>query len=501
MDEPFALKYLQFKAAFTFSGPPSLAVLEKIFCKLGNRVLYSCFFRTFAGYNCEMNSTIYSAIINYLRKTIAGTEWEGHVFTVGGCVRDSYLGNPIKDVDLAIDLPLGSIRFAEWLRNKRLTAGKPICFFKFGTSKFRLKAFRDVEIEAVQTRKGHYDAGNADCPETVFGSILEDARRRDLTINSLYYDISRDRILDPLGTGIADLDAKRLNTPLSPADTFEDDPVRMIRVLRFHSRLGWPLKKNIYKAMRPYVEGLSEISAPRLGGEFFKAISEPRIVETLDAFRDLGIFHQALPELERQLEIEPEGWERIRRMARIYESENNPDAEIMMAILLHRIGLAQMPQPDDELERLGVGLSHISSIKAKALVKVMKVDRNVTNEIGYLIANQNRLRNAGPDGSGLRDRQLHGIINAAATPERLQKLLRFIEIINRATDPALEGQVEAIRRRVQEYYRHNPQPKPVAGRGKKASRSKEEGKKPENKKKSRRRWRPRRHIRKKESKE
>ena len=233
-----------------------------------------------------MNKNIYSAIIDRLRELIAGTEWEGHVFAVGGCVRDSYLGNNIKDVDLAIDLPMGSIKFAEWLHRKRLTAGRPIYFPKFGTAKLKLKGFGNQEIEIVQTRKGRYDAGTVDCPETVFGSILEDARRRDLTINSLYYDVTRGEILDPLDAGIRDLDAHQLNTPLSPADTFEDDPVRMLRVLRFHARLGWPLRSDIYESMRPYVSGLSEISAPRLGGEFFKAFSESKTLETLDAFRD-----------------------------------------------------------------------------------------------------------------------------------------------------------------------------------------------------------------------
>ncbi len=445
-----------------------------------------------------MNSNIYSAIITYLRKIIAGTEWEGHVFAVGGCVRDSYLGNPIKDVDLAIDLPMGSIRFAEWLNRKRLTAGRPINFVKFGTSKFRLKTFRDVEIEAVQTRKGRYDAGNADCPETVFGSILEDARRRDLTINSLYFDISRDELLDPLGTGVPDLDAKALNTPLEPAATFEDDPVRMLRVLRFHSRMGWPLKQNIYEAMRPYVGGLADVSGPRLGGEFFKALSEPKALETIDSFRDLGIFRYALPALERQLELDPADWEKIRRMTAIYEAQNQPDAEIMLAILMHRIGLSAMPDPQEELERLGVGISHVSSKMAKDIVKVMKVDRTVTNEIGYLIANQNRLRRAGADASGLRDRQIHGLINSALTPERLEKLLRFIDILNQVEAPELAGQVAAVRARVREYNRTHPQaPEPQKNRGRgrgkaKAAPEANAENKPA-KKKHKRRWRPRRH--------
>ena len=443
-----------------------------------------------------MNKNIYSAIIDRLRELIAGTEWEGHVFAVGGCVRDSYLGNNIKDVDLAIDLPMGSIKFAEWLHRKRLTAGRPIYFPKFGTAKLKLKGFGNQEIEIVQTRKGRYDAGTVDCPETVFGSILEDARRRDLTINSLYYDVTRGEILDPLDAGIRDLDAHQLNTPLSPADTFEDDPVRMLRVLRFHARLGWPLRSDIYESMRPYVSGLSEISAPRLGGEFFKAFSESKTLETLDAFRDLGIFDYALPLLNKQLEIDPEAWERIRRMTAIYEAQGNPDPAIMMAILLHNIGLSLMPEPDEKREKEGLGQVHISSKLAKQLVKVMKVDRSVTNDIGFFIANQNRLRKAGPDGANFSDRLLKGLINAAASPERLERLLRFIDIMNQVNDPELKNQTAAIWERAKTRFStatkmdKAPQKK---RKGKNRNTTSEESANTANKKKKRRRWRPRRY--------
>ena len=115
------------------------------------------------------------------------------------------MGLPIKDVDLAVNMPDGGIAFAEWLRKKKLTIGNPVTFPKYGTARLRLKRFPDDELELVQTRSEKYTDRNSRDPSTAFGSIEEDCLRRDLTINSLYYDISRDRMLDLCGRGIYDM--------------------------------------------------------------------------------------------------------------------------------------------------------------------------------------------------------------------------------------------------------------------------------------------------------
>ena len=123
------------------------------------------------------------------------------------------MGLPIKDVDLAVNMPDGGIAFAEWLRKKKLTIGNPVTFPKYGTARLRLKRFPDDELELVQTRSEKYTDRNSRDPSTAFGSIEEDCLRRDLTINSLYYDISRDRMLDLSGRGICDIENHIIETP------------------------------------------------------------------------------------------------------------------------------------------------------------------------------------------------------------------------------------------------------------------------------------------------
>ncbi|MDE6581206.1 MAG: tRNA nucleotidyltransferase, partial [Duncaniella sp.] len=179
-----------------------------------------------------MNSQEYHRILGYLRGLIEGTQWESHVYAVGGCCRDEIMGEPIKDIDLAIDLPGGGIGFAEWLHERNLIVNNPVTYPKFGTAMVVLKKFPDVELELVQTRKEKYTDKNSRCPETAFGSIEEDCMRRDLTVNSIFHNITSGKAVDITGRGLADIEAHLLRTPADPDVTFDDDPVRILRCIR-----------------------------------------------------------------------------------------------------------------------------------------------------------------------------------------------------------------------------------------------------------------------------
>lgn len=141
-----------------------------------------------------MKHEIYFKIKEHLRTLIKGTEWEGHVFTVGGCVRDELMGSEIKDIDLCVNLPSGGIRFAEWLRDNGYTMKGVTIYPNYGTAMLHLKAFPDVELEFVQTRKEKYIDHSCRNPATAFGIIEDDCMRRDLTINALYSNVSTDEI-------------------------------------------------------------------------------------------------------------------------------------------------------------------------------------------------------------------------------------------------------------------------------------------------------------------
>ncbi|MDE6391176.1 MAG: hypothetical protein K2L26_07165, partial [Duncaniella sp.] len=217
-----------------------------------------------------MTTEIYHRICGRLREIVRDTEWEGHIFAVGGCCRDEVMGYPIKDLDMAVDLPNGGIAFARWLEEKGLTKGGIVTYPRFGTAALSLREFPDDEIQIVQTRKEKYTDRNSRCPETAFGDIREDCMRRDLTINSLYYDICRRRVVDITGRGLKDIEDRIIRTPMAPDTTFDDDPVRIYRTIRFAARFGWDIDGPTYEAILRNIPRLKIVTPTRCHTELDK---------------------------------------------------------------------------------------------------------------------------------------------------------------------------------------------------------------------------------------
>lgn len=216
----------------------------------------------------------YYSILNYLKEIIKGTEFEGHVFSVGGCERDKHLGlKTIKDIDIVIDLMDGGIKFAKWLESNGYTHGSVVVYENFGTAMFKLDKFPKEEIEAVHTRKETYRDKNSRNPETAFGTINDDCLRRDFTINSLYHNISTEEDLDLTGNGLLDLEEGFIKTCSSPDIIFTDDPLRIMRAIRFSSKLGFRIDDNVLKGMKDNAERLKIISQERITDEFNKILT------------------------------------------------------------------------------------------------------------------------------------------------------------------------------------------------------------------------------------
>lgn len=239
----------------------------------------------------------YNEICGYLHDVIAGTSWEGNVFTVGGCCRDAIMGREIHDVDLAVTVPDGGVMFATWLEHKGLTLGPPVLFRRFSTSKLRLKAFPEHEIEIVQTRREQYTDANSSNPEICFGSIMDDCERRDLTINSLYKDLTTGEVLDLTGRGIPDIEARRIATPMDPDETYSDDPIRILRTLRFATRYGWEIPREVMDAMKRHASRLKIVRRPRIATEFDKIIRSNDPVAILQTMKRIDAVFRVLPEL------------------------------------------------------------------------------------------------------------------------------------------------------------------------------------------------------------
>lgn len=240
----------------------------------------------------------FNEIIAYLKEIITGTPFYNHVYAVGGCVRDMMMGNPIKDIDIAIDQRLGGISFGVFLNNNYYLARKYVNYEAYGVCQFVLDKFPDVEIEAVQTRAETYNDPKSRNPITAFGSIEEDCIRRDLTINSLYMNIATGEILDFTGKGIEDIKKGFIRTPLDPEETFDDDPLRMLRVIRFMSRFNFNVVYDVYEAIEKKRDRLNIISVERINDELVKMLSDINAPIAADALSRTGLLQVLFPELD-----------------------------------------------------------------------------------------------------------------------------------------------------------------------------------------------------------
>ena len=233
-------------------------------------------------------------------RTIARLRAAGHkAYFVGGCVRDVLLGRTPKDFDLATDAHPGEVRAI--FRNCRLIGRR-----------FRLAHvfFRDGKIIEVATfRQNPVDVGD-DVPtdadllitrDNVFGTAEEDARRRDFTVNGLFYDPFLGEVIDYVG-GRSDLDAHRISTIGDPEIRMREDPVRALRAIRFAARLGFTIEPEVFEAMRRHAAELSRCAPPRVLEEIFKILRCTGSARAFELLRSSGILPVILPALAGSIE-------------------------------------------------------------------------------------------------------------------------------------------------------------------------------------------------------
>lgn len=245
----------------------------------------------------------YKEIINAIRELIRGTRFEGKVYSVGGCERDKRLHRSIKDIDLVVALPNGGIALANYLHEIGETVFAPVVYEHFGTAMFCLKKFPDVELETVQTRKECYHDMESRNPETAYGTIQDDCTRRDFTVNAFYYDISNDKELDLNGNSENDLRDCIIRTCGDPEIIFNEDPLRVLRMVRFAAKLGFEVEEKTFECAKKYVDRLSIISRERIRDEFMKmTCPSADFYNTIDAYYllwDLGAFKYIIPYLHK----------------------------------------------------------------------------------------------------------------------------------------------------------------------------------------------------------
>ena len=214
-------------------------------------------------------------------------------YVVGGYVRDLFLERPSKDIDVVV---VGSgIAVAEALKKDLGKKAHLTVFRNFGTAQVKMGA---TEVEFVGARKESYSHDSRK-PHVEDGTLEDDQNRRDFTINALAICLNEDcfgQLMDPFD-GIYDLEDKLIRTPLDPDITFSDDPLRMMRCIRFATQLGFFIDEETFDALTRNAERIKIISAERIMEELNKIIASPIPSRGIvDLYRS-GLLAYILPEL------------------------------------------------------------------------------------------------------------------------------------------------------------------------------------------------------------
>jgi poly(A) polymerase len=304
-------------------------------------------------------------------------------YLVGGCVRDLLLGLEPKDFDVATNASPEQVR--KVFRNCRLIGRRfRLAHVHFGREIIEVATFRSSENGSDNDQKVHADGRVL--RDNVFGTLEDDVWRRDFTVNALYYDVKDFSIIDYTG-GMEDHSAGVLKLIGDPDVRYREDPVRMLRAIRFAIKLGFNLDPECEKPIIELAPLLEAIPAARLYDEALKIFLTGKGVQTFEMLRHYGLFATLFPQSDECLAVEEEGFPRL-FIAKALENSDKRIAEgksvtpyfLLSAFLWESVqSIAQKRMDDGESENFA--FQHAASDVLSIQVKTLSIPKRVTQSM------------------------------------------------------------------------------------------------------------------------
>ncbi len=414
------------------------------------------------------------AMEDFIKKIIAGTEWENKVYIAGGYVRDLVMGKDPKDLDIMVNEPEGGIKFAEWI-TKRVGSYKegsnPVIFPRFGTAKFNLgnvvhngQDIGSMDIEAVMPRAEKYTAGSRK-PEVGFTSLKGDAERRDLTVNALFKNISTGEILDLTGKGLHDIQKGIIRTPLEPSQTFTDDPLRMLRVVRFYAKYGWNVPTYIVKALKNNAHQLENISAERIQDELNKMLLTVNPDKAIKLLKVTNLLQYVIPEMKQAIKMSQNSFHSMDVFNHTLQVLKNTKPVLVQRLmgLFHDIGKISTRS----VTPTGVHFyehEHVGSEITEKIMKRLKYPNDIIDAVKTGIENHMRLKHGGDTAVHISDKTLRKFI--ADVGEQLENVLSLVHAdnISHSDTASMPNQIDFVKNRIKSLEATSSKPKlPING--------------------------------------
>lgn len=387
--------------------------------------------------------------MNALKKVIAGSRYEGQLWLVGGCVRDALLGKGVSN-DLDIVIEGNAIELAHWIYESSLSTILPVEYPRFGTALVRIAS---TDVELVGARAESYDPDSRK-PDVAPASLLQDMLRRDFTCNALMVNISTGEVGDLLGNGVMDLEARILRTPLDPDQTFIDDPLRMLRAVRFRVQLGFDYADHLVSSIQRNAHRLEIISKERIQQELNKMIVKPGAEIGFRDLLEFGLLPFIAPELEQMVGVEQgkyhflDVWE---HSLLVLKNAAPCDVTLGWAALLHDVGKPETRTIDDQGNTRFFNHENVGAAIAARILTRLKFPNKDIESVHHLVKNHMRLGSS-PTFSSTAARRL-----VRDMGELLEPLLRLVDADTRSLrKDLLLMDLEKIREKVIEVRHATP---------------------------------------------
>jgi len=306
-----------------------------------------------------------------------GTPYEERLYLVGGIVRDKIMGRPpTEDVDIVLEGD--ALELARFLHDRGAADHRPVTYPRFGTAMVTIQGHT---VELVSARRESYAPASRK-PEIELAGLYDDVLRRDFTVNTLLENLHTGEILDLTGKGREDIGAGIIRTPTEPATTFYDDPLRMLRAVRFAVRLGFQIEQETYRAIVRDAGRLAIISKERIRDEFVKIVLSDEAARGLQMLKETGLLEQFTPELLEMQGVTQDGghiydvWEHT--LQSLESLPPQADLTLRLAVLFHDAAKPRTKTLDSE------GHSHFyehEDLSAEIARRVLRRLRFPTGEI------------------------------------------------------------------------------------------------------------------------
>ena len=359
--------------------------------------------------NTIIASSAEKEVERLLKFLLKGTPFQNKAFAVGGYVRDEVLGLEAKDLDIVVEIQGGAEKLTKFIHSvfstdistpRQMGAAYPIWEITFKDDViFDGETYKTAGavIQFADTQKEMFPDDSSRQRTVEYGTLGEDVERRDFTVNMLMKDLSSGELKDLTGVSIQDIKDGVLRG--HPAVNFDkilsDDPLRMIRLVRFQVKYGWAVPMSVLKAVKRNAARINIVSAERIRDELIKIMNLGKLAQAVKMMKAIGLLQHILPEVQTLGETEHEmknGHHQegdVLKHTLLVLQNAKPGVESQLAALLHDIGKPASQEVVEGTIRF-IGHEKVGGEITEAIMRRLKFDNDVVGKVRTMVESHMR---------------------------------------------------------------------------------------------------------------